>query len=367
MREAKPSPTIVLLDVVFRIRALPDPVESSMHPNLAHNRNRYLDGNFHQLRYSPILLSSTSPPPPTTHSYCLGWDQTSPEHDGVRTNDFISASERFLSPPPLIPEPDEFTRLHGVQFIAHEVWHWRRRQECSLPKTSLEVAFTLTEVQNLRENERGDVRYEPVVRLETVTKPTVRVAFVTKHTNPQPLQALNRESFTREQENRKDVREEGPCGELLLGQYGRYGSMSEGNTVLVTLGDDFRYGNKSEWTEQYNNYKALMDYINHNTDLYKTQVQFATPKQYFTEKTSAEMNMWKERLAAYSLTISYTKGKNNVVRWPPPNGQRPKNSDSLQVPTERILGEVRVRDSVVQWDPADFDLSLCWDSLERRD
>ena len=57
--------------------------------------------------------------------------------------------------------------------------------------------------------------------------------------------------------------------------------MSPNNAALITLGDDFRFVNASEWTEQYNNYLNLMDYINNNVDSYLANVEFGTPTDYF--------------------------------------------------------------------------------------
>lgn len=69
--------------------------------------------------------------------------------------------------------------------------------------------------------------------------------------------------------------------ELLLEQYSRTGSLSPHNVVLIPLGDDFRYNVAEEWDQQYVNYMKLINYINSNKDVYKTEISFGTPKDYF--------------------------------------------------------------------------------------
>lgn len=70
--------------------------------------------------------------------------------------------------------------------------------------------------------------------------------------------------------------------ELLLEQYGRTGSLLPHNVVLMPIGDDFRYDHEIEWDQQYRNYKKLIDYINQHKHLYNAEIQFGTPKDYFT-------------------------------------------------------------------------------------
>lgn len=80
----------------------------------------------------------------------------------------------------------------------------------------------------------------------------------------------------------KNVKEK---SELLLQQYARTGSLFTHNVVLVPLGDDFRYNVAEEWDQQYQNYQKLVNYINEHYHLYKTNVTFGTPKDYFDEIT----------------------------------------------------------------------------------
>nr|CAI5837109.1 unnamed protein product [Callosobruchus analis] len=78
----------------------------------------------------------------------------------------------------------------------------------------------------------------------------------------------------------KNVKEK---AELLLEQYFKTGSLFPHNTVLMPLGDDFRYNIREEWDQQYLNYIKLIDYINAHKAEYKAEVMFGTPATYFQE------------------------------------------------------------------------------------
>lgn len=78
----------------------------------------------------------------------------------------------------------------------------------------------------------------------------------------------------------KNIKEK---SELLLEQYARTGSLFPHNVVLIPLGDDFRYNVIEEWDQQYTNYVKLINYINSNKDLYKSEIKFGTPSDYFDE------------------------------------------------------------------------------------
>ncbi|XP_015926763.2 alpha-mannosidase 2 [Parasteatoda tepidariorum] len=68
--------------------------------------------------------------------------------------------------------------------------------------------------------------------------------------------------------------------ELLLGQYGRIGSLFPHNVALVPLGDDFRYNHDEEWDQQYENYAKIIEYINSRSD-WNAHVRFGTLKDFF--------------------------------------------------------------------------------------
>jgi hypothetical protein len=52
------------------------------------------------------------------------------------------------------------------------------------------------------------------------------------------------------------------------------------NSLLVPLGDDFRWGKEAEWEAQVSNYAQIMDYVNAHPDLQATFV-WATLSDYF--------------------------------------------------------------------------------------
>ncbi|OQR72438.1 alpha-mannosidase 2x-like [Tropilaelaps mercedesae] len=67
---------------------------------------------------------------------------------------------------------------------------------------------------------------------------------------------------------------------LLLDQYRKKAQLYQTSSVLVPLGDDFRFDQPAEWDVQYANYRALMDFINANRSL-NAHVRFATLEDYF--------------------------------------------------------------------------------------
>ena len=68
----------------------------------------------------------------------------------------------------------------------------------------------------------------------------------------------------------------------LLDQYRKKSQLYKTNVVLAPLGDDFRYDSAKEWDLQYENYKAIMDYVNANPQL-NAEIQWGTLQDYFNE------------------------------------------------------------------------------------
>lgn len=80
----------------------------------------------------------------------------------------------------------------------------------------------------------------------------------------------------------------------LLDQYKKKSTLYKTNTLLVPLGDDFRYTTVEEAEAQYRNYQTLFDYINSHSEL-KAEAKFGTLEDYFQSlRAEVKLNFAEE-------------------------------------------------------------------------
>lgn len=68
--------------------------------------------------------------------------------------------------------------------------------------------------------------------------------------------------------------------ELIIDQWRKKSTLYKTRSVLIPLGDDFRYSQSTEWEAQRTNYQKLFDYINNEPSL-NVEAKFGTLQEYF--------------------------------------------------------------------------------------
>lgn len=67
---------------------------------------------------------------------------------------------------------------------------------------------------------------------------------------------------------------------LIVDQWKKKAELYNTNSLLIPLGDDFRYTQSTEWEAQYSNFQQLFDYINSESNL-NVEAKFGTLQEYF--------------------------------------------------------------------------------------
>lgn len=68
--------------------------------------------------------------------------------------------------------------------------------------------------------------------------------------------------------------------ELILDQWRKKSTLYRSKSVLIPLGDDFRYTQNTEWEAQRRNYEKLFEYMNNEPSLH-VEAKFGTLQEYF--------------------------------------------------------------------------------------
>lgn len=74
-----------------------------------------------------------------------------------------------------------------------------------------------------------------------------------------------------------------------MDQWRKKSTLFKTRSVLIPLGDDFRYSQSSEWEAQRTNFEKLFDYMNNEPEL-NVYAKFGTLQEYF-DSVHSEQNI----------------------------------------------------------------------------